>query len=112
MATPIIVSTTAMHPALRAVLFQMSASERMLLRIRNSGQLHSDDADQFLHRFRAAIQLRLLLRTEPDFDDLFDPVCSQFDGHAYEKTINPVLALQICSTRQCLLLIFEDGLDH
>jgi hypothetical protein len=72
----------------------------------------ADDGAEFVDCVSGFVQGGLLFGRELDLDDLFDALGAELARNADEETADAVLALQVRSAREDLLLILEDGFDH
>src|SRR5690242_21400852 len=77
-----------------------------------SAILDSQNVNQLLHRRRALVQRNSLFCREVDLDDLLQSARAEFAGHTNVQSVDAILAFQVSSARQNLLLVFQDRLRH
>src|SRR5688500_16060853 len=71
-----------------------------------------ENAHRLAHRLGALAKNGALLRREPDFDDLLEPLSPKLARDAEEKAGHSVLALEPGGARQHTLLVANDRFRH
>src|SRR5260221_4595693 len=94
------------------VLTTTKSSAMEFTRSAKAFALHLNHVDEFFDRRRGLLEGGVLFRSELDFDDFLEAARSELAWNADEQIADTVLALQEHRTRDDLLLVEQNGLDH